>query len=250
MKIKDSVILITGGASGIGEATAEYLSSLGGIVYICDIDIKNGEKVSQKGKIKFIKCDVSNEKEVKILIEAIYSEQGRIDVVVNNAGISGLMDTDLDIKISLENFKKIYQINVLGVFLVAKYAAEKMIKNYDLKKECNGVIINISSVLGIHGTKGMTSYSMSKAALIGMTLPMARDLGKYKIRVNAICPGFIPTPLSSVIEAKSLKSLVMSTPLKRLGKPIEIAQAIESAVVNDFFNGSVMKVDGGIVANF
>jgi NAD(P)-dependent dehydrogenase (short-subunit alcohol dehydrogenase family) len=249
MKIEGSVILITGGSSGIGADMAKYFASLGATVYTCDIQNPIETKSdSSQGKIKFILCDVSNDTEVKKMIDQIYSENGRLDVIVNNAGVSGGYESE-DVKKSLGQFNKIFSINLLGTFLVSKYAAEKMIKNFDSNKECNGVIINIASIMGIQGIKGTTLYSASKGGVIGMTLPMARDLGKYKIRVNCICPGLIQTPFIKPLE-NFLNSTKKNTPINRLGLPIEIAQTAESIIYNDFMNGGILKVDGRIIANF
>jgi NAD(P)-dependent dehydrogenase (short-subunit alcohol dehydrogenase family) len=250
MKIQGSVILITGGSSGIGADMANYFANLGAIVYICDIQNEDEFKLKERGqgKIKFIFCDVSNDSEVKKMIEDIYSQNGKLDIIVNNAGVSGGFES-VDLKKAQQQFIKIFNINLLGTFLVSKYAAEKMIKNFDRNKECNGVIINIASIMGFQGIKGTTIYSASKGGVIGMTLPMTRDLGKYKIRVNCICPGLIETPFIKPLE-KSIISTKKNTPINRLGLPIEIAKAAESIVNNDYMNGGILKVDGGIIANF
>ena len=124
-----------------------------------------------------------------------------------------------------------------------------MIENFDKTKDCNGVIIFIASIAGIEGQRGQTAYAASKGSLLGMTLPMARDLGKYKIRVNCICPGMIATPLSKGLDNYS-KGIIRATPLGRFGLTSEIAQACEAAIVNNFMNGSIIKCDGGIVSNF
>jgi NAD(P)-dependent dehydrogenase (short-subunit alcohol dehydrogenase family) len=141
------------------------------------------------------------------------------------------------------------RINLIGAFLISKYACEKMIQNFDKNKDCNGVIIHMSSIMGLQGMKGALSYAASKAAMIGMTLPMARDLGKYKIRVNCVCPGLILTPMAQELSVY-LNSIKNNTPIKRLGLPREITQACEAIIVNDFINGTLIKVDGGIIGHF
>jgi NAD(P)-dependent dehydrogenase (short-subunit alcohol dehydrogenase family) len=250
MKIEKSVVLITGGASGIGECIAMYYMEKGGIVYICDLQEEKGKKLeaNTKSKIKFIKCDITNESDVESMIEKIKSEQGRIDIVINSAGIvwAELVATEKTSH-SKEAFEKVIKVNTLGSFLVSKYAAKLMVDNFDKTKECNGVIIFIASVAGIEGQKGQTAYSASKGALIGMTLPMARDLGRFKIRVNSIAPGIIETPMTEGMRQNKVgKIIIDATPLKTLGKPIHVCQATEFVVTNDFVNGSTVRVDGGV----
>ncbi len=250
MKIENSVVLVTGGASGIGECIALYYMEKGGIVYICDLQEEKGKKLeaNTNSKIKFIKCDITNEESVSSLIEKIKSEQGRLDVVINSAGIvwAEMIATEKSSH-SKEAFEKVIKVNTLGSFLVAKYAAKLMIANFDTKKECNGVIIFIASIAGIEGQRGQTAYSASKGALLGMTLPMARDLGRFKIRVNSIAPGIIETPMTEGMRQNKVgKIIVEATPLKTLGKPIHVCQATEFAVTCDFVNGSTIRVDGGV----
>ena len=248
MKIENSVILITGGASGIGENIAKYFLEQKAIVYICDMNVEKGKKIESEFKIRFIKCDITNEDEVKNMIETIKNEKGRLDVLINSAGIvwAEVISSEKGTH-SSSNFEKIFKVNAFGTFLVSKYASMLMCQNADSKSECNGVIIMISSVAGIEGQKGQTAYSGSKGAIIGMTLPMSRDLGKYKIRVNTIAPGMIETPMTEGFrETKVGKMILDSTPLKTFGKPINISLTSEYIIKNDFVNGTVIRVDGGV----
>jgi NAD(P)-dependent dehydrogenase (short-subunit alcohol dehydrogenase family) len=249
MKIQDSVVLVTGGASGIGEAIARYFHSKGALVYICDMQDEKGKKLESEtnGKIKFIKCDITSEENVKKMLNEIKTNSIRIDTVINSAGISWgeLIASEKGIHKS-ENFEKVMKVNVYGSFLVSKYAAKLMIETMDAKKECNGNIIFLGSVAAFDGQKGQTAYSASKGALVGMTLPMARDLGGFKIRVNCIAPGLILTPMSSTFDSTRVgKSILAATPLKRFGLPVEVASTAEYIASNDYVTGTVVRVDGG-----
>jgi NAD(P)-dependent dehydrogenase (short-subunit alcohol dehydrogenase family) len=250
MKIEGSVVLVTGGASGIGECIALYYMEKGGIVYICDLQEEKGKNLekSTNNKIKFIKCDITNEESVKSMVEQIKSEQGRLDILINSAGIvwAELFATEKSSH-SKEGFEKTIKVNTLGSFLCSKYAAKVMIENFDTTKDCNGVIIFIASIAGIEGQRGQTAYAASKGSLLGMTLPMARDLGKFKIRVNSVAPGIIETPMTEGMRGNKVgKIIIDATPLKVLGKPIHVCQTTEFIVTCDFVNGSTVRVDGGV----
>ena len=246
-RLSNQIILVTGGASGIGEGITNYLSSQGAFLYICDINKEIGQKAQIEGRIKFIKCDTSNDQEVEAMIRQIAQEKGRLDCVVNCAGIGGaeLVATEKSMH-SRELFDRIYKVNLYGVFNVSRFAAKLMIDKMNDKATCNGNIIHISSVAGYEGQKGQTAYSASKGALIGMTLPMARDLGKYKIRVNSIAPGIIETPMiKGFRDTRIGKGILENTPIKTFGSPVHIALAVEGIILNDFINGSTIRVDGG-----
>lgn len=249
MKIENSVVLVTGGASGIGESIARHFLSKGAIVYICDMQEEKGKNLESEtsSKIKFIKCDITNEVEVRSMIEEIKTQQKRLDILINSAGIiwGELICSEKSVHKS-EGFEKTLRVNVFGSFLVSKYAAKLMVDTSCPKRECNGNIIFLASIAGMEGQRGQTAYAASKGALLGMTLPMARDLGKYKIRVNSIAPGVIETPMSSSISGNAvMKNILDSTPLKRFGLPSEIALTAEFVSTNDYVNGSVIRVDGG-----
>jgi NAD(P)-dependent dehydrogenase (short-subunit alcohol dehydrogenase family) len=254
MKIDQSVILITGGASGLGENIAKYFSKLNAIIYICDLNIEGGKKIEQESdnKIKFIYCDVTNEEQVIEMITRIKNESGRLDVLINSAGILITEDTidSQGLTHSMKSFEKVWKINTYGAFNVSKHASKLMIqnceKNKDVNDSDNGLIVFISSVSGIEGRAGKLAYSMSKAALIGMTLPLARDLGKWKIRVNTIAPLMIETPMiADWKDSETGKKLMDCIPLKKFGKPFNVSNLIEMLIINDFMNGEVVRIDGG-----
>jgi NAD(P)-dependent dehydrogenase (short-subunit alcohol dehydrogenase family) len=250
MKIENSVILITGGASGIGKSIAMHLFSLGGIIYICDMNEINGNQIQAdtNEKIKFIKCDITNEDNVKSMIATIKEEQGRLDVVINSAGIVHAEVTANEKSVhNSDSFNKVFKVNTFGSFLVAKHASALMIEKSEKDSDCNGVIVFVASVAAMEGQKGQVAYSASKGAIVGMTLPMARDLGKWKIRVATIAPGLIETPMTSGFKDNKVgKMLIESTALKVLGNPTHIALTAEYIVKNDFLTGTVIRVDGGI----
>jgi len=256
MELKNLVVLITGGASGIGEAIALYLYNKESDVYICDLDSNKGSELEKatNGKIKFIRCDVTSEENVEEMINKIRKEKGRLDCLINCAGIGGFDYTATkDSVFSSKIFKKVMNINSFGTFNVSRFASKLMIDNVDNSKLCNGIIINISSIAGTDGPKSNVAYSASKGSVDGMTLPMARDLGKYKIRVNTIAPGPIYTPMmmsESLINKEKFenveKMLKQATPLKRLGTTLDVVSVAEFLIKNTFINGTIIRIDGGI----
>ena len=250
MEIEGSVILITGGASGIGLTITEQLINRGAFVFVCDLNEEKGKELQKKydGQLHFFKCDISDEKEVQSMFDSIKKYKDRIDTVVNSAGIAWpeLTATTKGIH-KTSSFKKVFDVNVVGSFLVSKYAAKLMIDNHDPKADCNGNIIFVGSVAGIEGQRGQLAYAGSKAAVLGMVLPMARDLGKFKIRVNGIAPGIITTPMTEgIMSSGPMKSIVGQTPLGTVGKPEHISQTVEYIIKNDFLNGTHIRVDGGV----
>lgn len=250
MKIEGSIVLITGGASGIGLGITEHFISLKAFVFICDLQEDKGKEVEDKhkGKVRFIKCNITNEDEVVNMFKIIQEEKGRIDTVINSAGISSaeLIASTKGVHKS-ESFKRVFEINTFGSFLVSKYAAKLMIDKASNDNECNGNIILIASVAGLEGQRGQVGYAGSKSAILGMVLPMARDLGRYKIRVNAIAPGIIETPMTkNILETGPMKSIVSQTPLGTRGKTENISLTAEFMIKNDFLNGTYIRVDGGV----
>lgn len=250
MKIEGTVILVTGGASGIGHGLVKWFVNKKAFVYFCDLNEQKGAEVedSMKGNCKFIKCNITDEEQVANMFSTIKNEKGRLDTVVNSAGISYAEKIASSKKThGIGPFKKVFDINVLGTFLVSKYAAKIMIDNHDEKAECNGNIIMIASLAGIEGQKGQVAYGGSKGAIIGMTLPMARDLGKFKIRVNTIAPGIIVTPMTKdILSSEPMQNIVKQTPGGNTGTPDHICETAEYIIKNDFLNAVTLRVDGGV----
>jgi NAD(P)-dependent dehydrogenase (short-subunit alcohol dehydrogenase family) len=252
MKIEGSIILITGGASGIGLAITKWLVNLKAFVFVCDLQEEKGKELEKEfpNSVIFVKCDITNEDSVKQLFEVIKNKKGKLDTVINSAGIASpeLIATTKSVHKS-ETFKKVFEINTFGTFLVSKYAAKMMIDENQKNSEstCNGNIIMIASVAGIEGQRGQVAYAGSKSAIIGMTLPMSRDLGKFKIRVNTIAPGIIVTPMTqNILETGPMKSIISQTPLNTVGKPEHICETVEYIIKNDFLNAETIRVDGGV----
>ncbi|MEE9572890.1 MAG: 3-oxoacyl-ACP reductase FabG [Candidatus Neomarinimicrobiota bacterium] len=244
--LKDKVAIITGGANGIGKATAFLFSEHGAKITIVDINQEAGDQVvaeiTGKGGIaSFEKTNISNSIEVNKMMEKVVAKYGGIDILINNAGI--LADAQL-VKMTEEEWDRVIDINLKGIFLCGQSAAKVMIE-----KENGGVIINTSSVVGIYGNFGQSNYVASKAGVIGMTKTWMRELGKYNIRVNAVAPGFIKTEIIKDIPEKIIEMMKEKTPINRLGKPEDIANAfLFLASKNaDYITGAVLQVDGGAI---
>jgi len=251
MRVKDKVTLITGGAAGIGLATAERFVEEGAKVVICDVNQEAGEAaINRLGTdSSFHKVDVRDRKAVGDWIQEVLSRYGRVDVLVNNAGI--LRDSLLVkmkngevIKQMTENeFDLVIAINLKGVFNCTQAVAPAMIR------QGRGVILNATSVAGMDGNVGQTNYIATKSGVIGMTKVWARELGRYNIRVNAVAPGFTETEILKSMPSQILEGMRARTPLGRLGRPREIANAYLFLASDEasFITGTVLRVDGGIV---
>ncbi|MBI2578136.1 MAG: glucose 1-dehydrogenase [Candidatus Aenigmarchaeota archaeon] len=241
MKLRDRVAIVTGGASGIGKATALLFAKEGAKVVVADVNEMEGKRVADKIKGLFVKCDVSNPEDVKNLVSATLRKYGKTDIMFNNAGIYG-EDMPLH-EVPEETLDRIIDVNLKGVFLCSKYVIPGMIR----KK--SGVIINTASELGIIPETGSPAYCASKAAVIHLTKVMALTYAKQNIRVNCICPGPIDTPLlRKSFDKKGLKDYIdHHTLFKRLGKPEEVANVALFLASDDasFVTGSAYNVDGG-----
>jgi len=251
MRLKDRVCLITGGAAGIGKATAERFAEEGAQVVICDVAEQAGqETVKLLGpNARFYKVNVANRQEAQVWVDDVWSQYGRIDVLVNNAGI--LRDAQL-VKVkdgaivgqmSEADFDLVIAVNLKGVFNCTQAVAPYMIK------QGGGVILNASSVVGLDGNFGQTNYVATKAGVIGMTKVWARELGRYNIRVNAVAPGFTATDIIKSMPEKIIEGMKARTPLGRMGQPRDIANAYLFLASDEasFITGEVLRVDGGIV---
>ena len=244
-RIENKVAIITGGAQGIGKSTTEKFLNEGASVAIWDIDDKKGNnfcnELKSKGfNVEFFKVNVANFDDVKKNVEKVVEKFGTIDILVNNAGIT--RDATLK-KMTPEQWQQVIDVNLTGVFNCTQLVSQVMLeKGY-------GKIINASSVVGLYGNFGQTNYVATKSGVIGMTKVWARELGRKGINVNAIAPGFIATEMVQAMPEKVIQVMEEKTPLGRLGKPEDIANAYLFLASEEasFINGTTLSVDGGII---
>ena len=249
MRFEGKVCIITGGAAGIGKATAEKFVAEGAKVVICDVVEETGKKVAANLGCEFYQVDVTAREAVQDWIDVVEKAHGRIDILVNNAGVlrDGLFvkvkDGELVKQMSEADFDLVVKVNLKGVFNCAQAVAPVMIR------QGGGVILNVSSVVGLDGNFGQTNYVATKAAVVGMTKVWARELGRSNIRVNAVAPGFIATEMVQAMPDKILDGMKGKIPLGRLGQPEDIANAFVFLASEEasFISGAILRVDGGIV---
>lgn len=251
MELKGKVAIVTGGASGLGRATTEAFLAKGAKVVIFDLNEDAGNAVAAElgANCKFAKVNVADEASVKAGIAVAVESFGAVHVAVNCAGIGSAMKTHGGKgPHSLEVFQKVISVNLVGTFNVTRLAAEAMAKNEPVTEDGErGVIINTASVAAFDGQVGQVAYSASKGGVVGMTLPIARDLAPYGIRVNTIAPGIFNTPLMNAAPDVVKLPLIEATQFpKRLGHPPEYGQLACSIVENGFLNGEVIRIDGSI----
>jgi 3-hydroxyacyl-CoA dehydrogenase / 3-hydroxy-2-methylbutyryl-CoA dehydrogenase len=248
MQIKDTVAIVTGGASGLGEATVEGLVARGGRVAIFDMNEKAGEALSKKlgDRVIFCKVDVTSESSATDGVKKTMDTFGALHICVNCAGIpAGSKTVGKDAPHSLDLFKKVIDINLNGTFNVLRLGAFEMAKNKPLNENGErGVIVNTSSGAAFDGQQGQAAYAASKAGVCGMTLPIARDLSRLGIRVVAIAPGLFLTPIFNGAPQTMIDALVahMEFP-KRPGKPSEYADLVAHIIENPYLNGEVIRFD-------
>jgi 3-oxoacyl-[acyl-carrier protein] reductase len=233
LNLKDKVVIVTGGAAGIGRATGEAFTGEGAKVVVWDVP-----------GVDVTKTDVVN-----AAVEKVIAEHGRIDVLVNNAGI--LRDSQLvkwkdgEVVSMMDDatFDAVINVNLKGVFLCTRAVVPHMIKSG------GGVVLNASSIVGLYGNFGQTNYAATKAGVISFTKTWARELGKYRIRVNAVAPGFIATEMVKAMPPKVLEGMAAKTPLGVIGDPADIANAYVwlASDAAKFVHGAVLSVDGGLV---
>jgi 3-oxoacyl-[acyl-carrier protein] reductase len=251
MRLKDKIALITGGAAGIGYATAKRFIEVDAKVVICDVNRQAGETAIRDlgpGAV-FDRVDVTDRASVDSWVKSILEKYGRVDVLVNNAGIVRdsllvkMKDGELVKQMTEADFDLVVSINLKGVFNCTQAVVPAMIR------QDGGVILNATSIVGIDGNIGQTNYIATKAGVIGMTKAWARELGRYNIRVNAVAPGFTATEILTSMPEKVLEGMKARTPLGRLGQPEDIANAYLFLASDEasFISGVVLRVDGGIV---
>ncbi len=245
MRLIDKVAIITGGGSGIGRATALRFAEEGAKVIVWDINLDEAEKTVEEiksagGTGKAYKVDVTDRKQIENTVNSILEEFHKIDILINNAGIT--MDATL-MKMTEEQWDRVIDINLKGTFncgqIIAKHMAQRE----------SGVILNAASVVGLYGNFGQTNYAASKWGVIGMTKTWAKELGKKNIRVNAVAPGFISTPMVEKMPENVLNMMKEKDLLRRLGTPEEVANAYLFLASDEasFITGAVLSVDGGVV---
>ncbi|MGQ0509263.1 MAG: 3-hydroxyacyl-CoA dehydrogenase [Betaproteobacteria bacterium] len=248
MQIKNSVFLITGGASGLGAATARMAAENGGKVVLADLQVEAGEKLAKELGGRFAKCDVTSEADGKAAVDAAVSAFGGLHVLVNCAGI-GTAERTLgkDGPHSLAHFSKVIGINLIGSFNMIRLAAFAMANAGPNAAGERGVIINTASVAAYDGQIGQAAYSASKGGIVGMTLPIARDLSRNGIRVCTIAPGIFETPMLLGMPDEVRDSLGKMVPFpSRLGRAPEYAQLARQIVENEMLNGETIRLDGAI----
>lgn len=251
MRLQDKVCIITGGAAGIGKATAVKFAAEGAKVVICDVNEEAGKALAAElgNDASFWKVNVVNRQEVQAWIDAVAAKYGRIDALINNAGITRdsqfvkFKEGEVVGQMSEEAFDAVIAVNLKGVFNCTQAVVPYMIK------QGGGAIVSASSVVGLYGNFGQTNYAATKFGVIGMTKTWARELGKYQIRVNAVAPGFILTEMVLKMPENVLAGMAANAPLKRLGKPEEIANVYAWLASEEasYVHGAVISVDGGIV---
>ncbi|NLY86175.1 MAG: 3-oxoacyl-ACP reductase FabG [Tissierellia bacterium] len=245
MRLLNKVAIITGGGRGIGEATAKKFIKEGAKVVIADINQEDIERTVEEiremgGEVEGIYVDVTKMESVNRMIEFTLEKFGRLDILVNNAGIT--MDATL-LKMTEDQWDKVVDVNLKGVFNCGQAAARVM------ADQGSGVILNASSVVGLYGNFGQTNYAATKWGVIGMTKTWAKELGRKGVRVNAVAPGFIATPMVKKMPEKVINMMKEKTPLQRLGEPEEIANAYAFLASDEaqFITGAVLEVTGGVV---
>ena len=238
--LENKIAIITGAGRGIGKATAHQYSQEGATVIIAEFDEQSGQETANSVGGHFFKADISSQNSVTSLFEYVKKRFNRLDILVNNAGI--LNDSTLK-KMESDQFDSVMNVNLRGTYLCGKAAANIMIE------QKSGVILNAASVVAHNGNFGQTNYVASKTGVIGMTKVWARELGKDGIRVNAIAPGFIQTDMTANMPEKIIRMMGDKVPLKRWGKPEEVANAYTFLASNNasYITGTVLNVDGGVV---
>lgn len=248
MELANTAAVITGGASGLGEATARHFAANGAQVTIFDRDAERGHKVAEEIGGHFAETDVTSEESVSAAIAHAVDKMGRITACVNCAGIGTVGKTlGKEGPLPLSTFKVTVDVNLVGSFNVARLAAAEMAKNDPDEGGERGVIINTASIAAFDGQKGQVSYSASKGGIVGMTLPMARDLARDRIRVMAIAPGIFLTPMLMGLPEEARAQLAADVPNPpRLGDPSEFGRLAGFIVEMGYLNGEVIRIDGAL----
>ncbi len=242
MQLTGKKALVTGASRGIGKAIADRFLAAGAEVWGLDIrepdDLQ--DRIAQAGnKLHWVSADISKLGEIEAVIDSVLKESGGFDVLVNNAGIT---KDNLSFRMSLEEWQKVIDINLSAAFFIARTVGRDMIRKR------SGSIINMASVVGIHGNGGQANYSASKAGLIGVTKSLANEVASRSVRVNALAPGFIESVMTDAIPHDAREKMIAAIPMKRLGKPEDIAEAalFLASDSSSYITGQVLPIDGGM----
>ncbi|MEC5163503.1 MULTISPECIES: 3-hydroxyacyl-CoA dehydrogenase [unclassified Janthinobacterium] len=247
MQIQDNVFIITGGASGLGAATARMLTAAGGKVVLADVQVEAGTKLAAELNGQFVQCDVTSEADGLAVVAAAVA-LGTLRGLINCAGVAPAVKTvGKDGPHPLEVFQRTVNINLVGTFNMARLAADAMGKSDATAQGERGIIVNTASVAAFDGQIGQAAYASSKAAVVGLTLPMARDLARSGIRVMTVAPGIFETPMLLGMPAEVQDALGKMVPFpSRLGKPDEYAHLVKAIIENVMLNGESIRLDGAI----
>jgi 3-oxoacyl-[acyl-carrier protein] reductase len=244
MRLTGKVSIITGAAQGIGRATAIKFAQEGAKVAVCDVNLAAVDETVKAicdagGEAAGYRVDVTDKETIAAMVEGVMARWGRVDTLVNNAGI--VQDAQFK-KMSEEQFDRVIDVNLKGVYNCTKAVVDIMLA------QNSGCILNASSIVGIYGNFGQTNYAATKFAVIGMVKTWARELGSKGIRSNAICPGYIHTPILASMPSKVLKMIEDKVPMGRLGQPEEIANTYAWLASDEasYINGAVIEVSGGV----
>ncbi|MEM8774868.1 MAG: SDR family NAD(P)-dependent oxidoreductase [Pseudomonadota bacterium] len=248
MRIDETAAVITGAASGLGEATARHFREMGAQVTLLDRDAVRGSQVAEEIGAHFVETDVTDETSVSAAISTAMTSMGKITTAISCAGIAaGEKTLGREGPHNLDLFRRTIDINLVGSFNVARLAAVEIAKNQPASDGTRGVIINTASIAAFDGQKGQTAYAASKGGVYGLSLPMARDLAREGIRVMAIAPGIFGTPMLKSLPEEVQDSLAQSVTFpKRLGDPEEFAAMARFIVECDYLNGEVIRLDGAL----
>jgi len=244
MRLTDKVSIITGAGQGIGQATALKFAKEGAKVAVCDINLESVAETVKLvedagGEVVGFRVDVTDKESIAAMVEGVMAKWGRIDTLVNNAGI--VQDAQFK-KMSEDQFDRVIDVNLKGVYNCTKAVVDIMLA------QNSGCILNASSIVGIYGNFGQTNYAATKFGVIGMVKTWARELGRKGIRANAICPGFVETPILSAMPEKVVRMMEDRVPMGRLAKPEEIANTYAWLASDEasYINGAVIEVSGGV----
>tara|TARA_R110002110_G_scaffold400317_2_gene616693 strand:+ start:48770 stop:49525 length:756 start_codon:yes stop_codon:yes gene_type:complete len=248
MDIRDQAVIISGGASGMGAVLSESLAAAGALVIVLDKNGKQAESVANKTKGVALVCDITVAEDVEQAIQSLPTDlQSKVKANINCAGIAPAKRmVGKEGPVSLEWFESVVKVNLIGTFNVMRLCTNLMIKNSKPDSE-NGVLINTASIAAFDGQVGQSAYSASKAGVVGMTLPLARELAQFGIRVMTIAPGMINTPMMQGMPDKVSEHLLNQTIYpKRFGEPSEFAKLACHIIDNPMLNGEVIRLDGAV----